>query len=431
MKRSISILLIPIICVSMIFANGTSESKAKSDDQIVLTYAFWGSPDAIGVEADLIEAFEAKYPNIKVEPVVTGYSDYHTKLLTMIAGGAAPDVMRISTQFLPDLVASGGLLDVGKMAEEKGFDLSMYYEDGLKDCSWDGICYGLPWGTAPVYMLMNVDMFEAAGVPLPDYDWTLEDFENTVKALTSGSGAEKKYGFAMEIQTDLYPLFPYVWANGGGLLDETKTRFTFDQPEAYEAIQMLADLYQEGYMPQETLMTGTQTASVPTWFINDKVAMFQGTAANVLTIQQSGKRFEVWPLPSNPSNSHTTVVKSNATSISKDSSNLEAAWLLASFLRGPEGEAIYMNAKRVPPSIKGDEYWDMYLNAGEYPTNIKDVTNLVFEKYGNLAPVRRGYLEMEQTLTPIVQEIMLGNTTAEVSMKEISPKIQAILDKTN
>lgn len=269
-------------------------------------------------------------------------------------------------------------------------------------------------------------MFEEAGIELPSYDWTLEDFQKIVRAISSGEGTDRKYGFAIEISGDLYPVYPYVWANGGDLFDEAKETFTFDQEPAYQAIQMLADLYSEGCMPKETIMAGAQTISVPTWFINNKVAMFQGTAANVLSIQQAGKRFEVWPLPSSE-NTPTTVIKSNATAVSSTSKNEEAAFLFASFARGPEGEAIYMKAKRVPPSIKGDEYWDLYLGAGEYPTNIKEVTNKVFDKYGRLASIRKGYLEVEQNLTSLVQNVMLGNTTAEKAMKDIAPRINTIL----
>ena len=103
----------------------------------------------------------------------------------------------------------------------------------------------------------------------------------------------------------------------------------------------------------------------------------------------------------------------------------------ATYLRGDEGESIYMEAKRVPPSIKGDKYWDLYLGNGEYPTNIKEVTDLVFEKYGRLAPNRKGYLELEQLLTPICQDIILGNVSAEEAIKKVAPAAQAILDKTN
>ncbi|GHT68434.1 ABC transporter substrate-binding protein [Spirochaetia bacterium] len=430
MKKKIALGIITFLLLSsMIFAGGNNQQAKPGSEKVTLKYAFWGSPEAIGVEADIIAAFEAKYPNIKVEPVVSGYNDYHTKLLTMIAGGSAPDVMRISSQYLPDLVDSKGLMNIDQVAKAHNYDLSVFYKEGLTDCSWDGICYGLPWGTAPVYMLMNTTMFEEAGIPLPSYDWTFDDFIRIVKALTSGTGADKKYGFGMEIQTDLYPMYPYIWADGGNLVDTGKNNFALDKPEAYGAIQKIADLYQGGYMPPETLMTGTQTASVPSWFINNKLAMFQGTAANVLMIQNSGIKFEVWPLPSSSKTTHTTVVKSNATSISTKSPHPEEAWLFATFARGDEGESLYMKAKRVPPSISNEKYWDLYVDPNLYPKNIKEVTNLIFEKYGNLAPVRKGYLELEQLITPLCQNIMLGRTTAERAMKDISPRAQSILNK--
>jgi multiple sugar transport system substrate-binding protein len=412
-------------------AGGNQQQSAPSGAaQVTVKYAFWGAPEALGVEADIISAFEAKNANIKLEPVVSGYGDYHTKLLTMIAGGSAPDVMRISTQYLPDFVYSKGLRDIDRMARERNYDLTKYYKEGLVDCSIDGVLYGLPWGTAPVYMIMNMTMFEEAGISLPSYDWTFDDFIELAKKVSSGTGADRKYGFAMEIQSDLYPMYPYIWANGGDLLDSTRKNFRLDQSASYEAIQRIAELYQGGYMPPETLITGTQTASVPTWIINNKVAMFQGTATVILMLQNAGVKFAVYPLPSGKT-SHTTVVKSNTTSISTGTKYPEEAWNFCTFARGDEGETFYTKAKRVPPSIDDDKYWDLYLDVNKYPRNIKEVTGLIFEKYGNLAPVRRGYLELEQLLTPVMQNILLGRVTAEKGIQDVRDRAQAILDKNN
>jgi multiple sugar transport system substrate-binding protein len=415
-----------------VFATGSRQQSAAPGSQPVnVKYAFWGAPEALGVEAEIISAFEVKNPEIKIEPVVSGFGDYHTKLLTMIAGGSAPDVMRISTQYLPDFVFSKGLRDIDKMARDHNYDLSRYYKEGLMDCSIDGVLYGLPWGTAPIYMIMNMTMFEEAGVPLPSYDWTFDEFIEITKKISSGTGADRKYGFAMEIQSDLYPMYPYIWANGGELLDASRKRFQLDQRPSYEAVQKIAELYQGSYMPPETLITGTQTASVPTWIINNKVAMFQGTAAVVLMLQNAGVKFAVYPLPSGRATSHTTVVKSNTTSISTNTKYPEEAWKFCAFARGDEGETFYMQAKRVPPSIDDPKYWDLYLDADKYPRNIKEVTGLIFEKYGNLASVRRGYLELEQLITPVMQNILLGQVSAEKGIKDISGRAQAILDKSN
>ncbi len=431
MKKCLLFVLLAICCVAMVGAQGATQTKpaVESQEPVTIKYAFWGSPDALGVEADIIKGFQEKYPYITVEPVASGYADYHTKLLTMIAGGSAPDVMRISSQFFYDFLDAGGLLELTDIAKKNNFDLPSFYQQGLEENSFNGKLYGIPWGTAPIYMLLNLKMFEDAGIPLPAYDWTWDDFESIVKKLTKGEGQNKQYGFAMEIQADLYPMLPFIWANGGQFLDEARQKFMLDKPEAYQAIQRVANLYQQGYMPKETLLVATQTESVPRWFINNKLAMFQGTAANILTIQNAGTPFEAWPMPSSKNSTHTTVVKSNTIGISPQSKNLDAAWKFVSYLRGDEGESMYMKAKRVPPSIDNVKYWNLYSDPNLYPKKIAEVTSKIFTDYGHLAPLRKGYLEMEQMLAPIIQNVFLGQTTAEAAMKNVAPRIQAILDR--
>ncbi len=89
MKRMVLVLLGFVLIVGSIGAQGKSERAAQSGP-VTLKYAFWGNPDAIGVEQDIIEAFETLHPDIKIEPIVSGYADYHTKIMTMIAGTWPP-----------------------------------------------------------------------------------------------------------------------------------------------------------------------------------------------------------------------------------------------------------------------------------------------------------------------------------------------------
>jgi ABC-type glycerol-3-phosphate transport system substrate-binding protein len=90
---------------------------------------------------------------------------------------------------------------------------------------------------------------------------------------------------------------------------------------------------------------------------------------------------------------------------------------------------MYMKAKRVPPSIDNVKYWNLYSDPNLYPKKIAEVTSKIFTDYGHLAPLRKGYLEMEQMLAPIIQNVFLGQTTAEAAMKNVAPRIQAILDR--
>lgn len=430
MKRSLLLVLGLVVVAALAFANGSKESGAASSNAPqTVKYSFWGNPDAIGVEDDILKAFAAKYPNIKIDPVVSGYTDYHTKLLTLIAGGAAPDVMRVDSYFFGDFLQAGALREIDDLVKRDNIDMSVYYPEGVEENTHDGKLYGLPWGTAPLYMMLNVKMFKDAGVPLPSMDWTWNDFVDLVKKFTKGSGADKQYGFAMNV-TGLSSFLPFVWENGGDLFNKDRTQFTLDQPAAYQAIQKLADLYQQGYMPQDSLNATSDVFD--RWFVNNKLAMYQGAASEILTVQKvEGTEFEAWPFP-NGDIKQTTVYKSNIIGISPQTKVLESAWTFLKFLRGPngDGEALYMKAHRIPPTIDDPKYWAMYADPNKYPKLIAQNTKLISDKYGRLLPLRAGWLEIQQLTTPVLESVFLGQKSAEQGMKDLAPQVAAVLKKT-
>jgi multiple sugar transport system substrate-binding protein len=413
------------------FANGSQENTASGTaTTTTVQYAFWGNPDAIGVEDDIIKAFEAQNPSIKITPVVSGYSDYHTKLLTLIAGGAAPDVMRVDSYFFGDFLKAGALREISDLIKKSNIDLKAYYPEGIEENSHDGKIYGLPWGTAPLYMMMNVKMFKDAGVALPPMSWNWNDFVSIVKQLTKGSGTDKQYGFALSLaDASVSAILPWVWENGGDLFDASRTHFTLDQPAAYEAIQRMAELYKQGYMPPDAL--NSKADVLDRWFVNDKLAMYIGSAAEILTVQKvPGVEFEAWSMP-NGNVKRTTVYKSNIIGISPQTKHLDQAWQFLQFLRGPkgEGETLYMKAHRIPPTIDDAKYWALYADPTKYPKLIAKNTTEISDMYGRLLPLRAGWLEIQQILTPALQSVFLGQTSAEQAMKLIAPKVQAVLDR--
>jgi multiple sugar transport system substrate-binding protein len=419
MKR----LVAAIAALSLIAIGAGAQAKTT------IKYAFWGNPDAIGVEKDIIEEFEALNPTIKVEPVVSGYSDYHTKLLTMIAGGAAPDVMRVDSYYFSDFMKVGALKAIDDLVKKDKIDLSSYYKQGIEECTYSGKLYGLPWGTAALYMFINLDVLEKAGVKMPSNDWSWDDFVAICKAVSKGDGANRVYGFAYEGGT-ISTILPFVWANGGDLFNADRTKFTLDQPAAVQAIQRLADLLKQGYLPPETV---SATADINTrLFVNGKVAMRMGSAAEILSTQKvEGVRFEVMPMP-NGKIKNASVFKSNIIGIATGSKKQEAAWTFLKYLRGPEGkgETLYMKAKRMPPTMDSSVYWGLYADATKFPKMVEANSKAISKSYGHKLPLRAGWLEVEQLVKPALQLVFTGDKTAEAAMKEIAPKVQAVMDRT-
>lgn len=423
MKRTLLMLLSLVMIVSVLGAQGTQETKQSGP--VTLKYAFWGNPDAIGVEQDIIKAFEEKHPDIKIEPIVSGYADYHTKLMTMIAGNMAPDVMRIDDYYFYDFIKLGAVESLSPFIQRDKIDLDLYPKMGIEEAIVDGQIYGLPWGTAPLYMLLNLDVFEKAGVALPSLDWTTKDFERIVRSFNPQK--DKVYGFAIDTNY-LSSVLPHIWSKGGTLLSEDKSLYTGDSPEASSAIQMLADLYKEGYMPKDTINSGN-TEALRRWFSNGTIAMMSGSAQEILAIQKiEGIRFEAWTMPQALNSKNTTVFKSNTISISKSSKQKEAAWIFTKFLRGVEGEDLYVRAKRFPPTLNIPENWAFYLDPNLYPKQIKQNSELIAKEYGHTLPLRTGYAAIESKVIPAVQSAMLGTKTAQQAMADIRADITKIIE---
>jgi len=69
----------------------TMEGQIQQDDITLVKVAFWGSPDEIEIITDCIKDWETSHPYIKVRFEHTPYGGYVSKILTRIAGNAAPD----------------------------------------------------------------------------------------------------------------------------------------------------------------------------------------------------------------------------------------------------------------------------------------------------------------------------------------------------
>ena len=127
-----------------------------------ITYWSW-TPSA---EAQ-VAAFQAKYPNVKVNLVNAGTNtEEYTKLQNAIkAGSGAPDVVQIEYYAFPQFALSDSLLDLSSY----GFgDLESAYASGPWGAvDFDGKIYGLPQDSGPMALFYNKTVFDQYGITAP------------------------------------------------------------------------------------------------------------------------------------------------------------------------------------------------------------------------------------------------------------------------
>ena len=206
MKKVIASVLACAMAAGMLAGCGSASSSAAGSvsasgataasttgEQTTIKVSTWDYTSNPRFE-NIVNAFEAAHPDIKVEVIDIPSADYTTKLSVMLNGGSEVDAFVIKdADTTKSLVDKGQLTDLTDLIESDGVDLTAY--NGLaENFQFDGQYYALPLYTDYYIMYYNKDIFDAANVEYPSNDWTWDDFESIAAQLTSGEGNDKIYG---------------------------------------------------------------------------------------------------------------------------------------------------------------------------------------------------------------------------------------------
>jgi len=171
---------------------------------------------------------------------------------TALASGEPIHVMTQASAFdLRQRADAGVYLGLKKFFDKEGTTYKEVFGDSIEETqNIGGDYYSIPYCQNINMVYFNKNMFDAAGVPYPDPDWTWDDFRETARKLTSGTGANKVYGAMLDVAApngDMYwatiaqqKLGTFWYYNK----DFKTTRF--DAPEMKESLQFFYDLFQDG-----------------------------------------------------------------------------------------------------------------------------------------------------------------------------------------
>ena len=125
----------------------------------------------------VLPAFE-KAQNVKVIQEVFPGAEYPQKLQTLAAGGTIGDVLQsfTSDDMFHQFFVSGILAPVDDYIKRDKIDLAQWYKYSMEACVVEGKTGGLPFKSHPsrVGLFYNIDVFEKAGMKVPDLDWTYD-----------------------------------------------------------------------------------------------------------------------------------------------------------------------------------------------------------------------------------------------------------------
>lgn len=232
---------------------GGGSQQAASDGTVTLRFSWWGSDVRHKMTQKLIDAFEAKNPNIKIEGEYGDWSGYWDKLATQVASQDAPDVIQMDAAYLGEYAERGALLEL------KDVDLGKFDQAVADAGKVEGKQYAVTAGVNAQVVLANPALVAASGATLPDdTTWTWDEYNKTAAAITENSkgGVYGSGAVSGDAPMNLW------FRQHGKSLFTADGKLGFDENDLTGWYEYQAELRDSEAVPPASVMTEDVTASV-------------------------------------------------------------------------------------------------------------------------------------------------------------------------
>jgi multiple sugar transport system substrate-binding protein len=416
---------------------GETGSAGQAPAGLTLRFYTSSGDHAIASGELMLNAFKERYPNATVE-VEYGAADYADKVFTMAAAGNLPDVMLTADIFTAPFVDAGVLLDMRPLAEiDSEFDLDDVYPSilGLGQVEGDSGIYMIPVSLDNVQMFYNKTIFEEAGAPLPEADWSWDDLIAACKIIQEAKsdihcmgigGASGGGGFDWWAY-----VVPWIRGYGGDVLSADGRTSTLSSPESLAGLQAYADLWVEH---QVAIPLGSDLGG--NCFINQRCAayfmipIFVGIFRD--SIEPGAFEWDVQVIPGHPQGKFTGM-GTFGYAVSASTQHPEEAWNFVKTVATREGQAALLRTYRTMPLLKSMADDPIFGELEPPPANF--AAFIEGQQFGILPrnyPVQCGSLytgQVNAALKAALETVIRGQATAEEVFPAVDQEIQACLDR--
>ena len=416
--RSRRLLAFLTLMAGVLALGGCSRAPQKSG-VIELTYA-----DAISATTDktikeALDEFMRAHPNIHVTRVSVA-GDYYSKLMVMIAGNTAPDVMWMGSGF-GEFAERGAFLDISDL--ENQFPRDQYFSSVVDWYRMNGKLYGFPYGVDCMVIAYNKDLFRKAGVPLPRPDWTLDDFLQTSLALMKPQRDRKTpdyYAFGSYGSESLE-----IGTFGAQILSDDNTRSLLDSPASIAAMQFNYDL-KEKYRVSAGQASGA--VDIGQAFKLKKLAMVTMATWDLPSFQKDIVDFD-WDIVLPPKGKSRAVwASSSGLAVFARTPHPREAKMLLRFLASPKLQLeLGLGTGAMPTQRATAARWASAMKAP--PQNMKAFIQAVpfLEPKPRVVALTQILSEYERAR----ERVLLKRATPAQGMKDAAYKIDKIIERQN
>lgn len=403
-------------------------ATAVTDPVTITFYNYNLASAGVGREAtlELIAAFEAANPNIKVEPIGAPSNEILSRVQADMVAGIEVDVAQLVFR---DLIYAAEQLGAQPLEDVAGQDLADhaagFVPSGLSLGAVDGKTYGLAYVFSTPVMFINRDLFRAAGLDPDQPPRTWAEVKAAGMAIAEKTG---KHGFFPGAYGPADGTFVYqaiVMSNGGGKVRDGN-RLTFADPAQAEAVAMLRDMVDAGAHARIDVGAHVDT------FQSGNMGMFLYTSAVLNRLEKAAAgNFDLGlaPMPAfgdkptAPTNSGSAVFM-----FSQTPEKQRAAWELMKFLTSDEAYTIITSKIGYLPlrlgTLDSPAHLKGWIEANpKYRANLAQLDRLT----PNVAFGGPNYRQVENMMKDAMTEAVFGKGDPVEVLRTAQAQAQALM----
>lgn len=423
MKARPAVLLLAAAILAFLFQGSVRGGDSDTVIRLgVYVGSDWDAPysDYYDMVDTATARFEEAHPGTKVE-YVSGIrqEDYSEWLASQALTGSMPDVFFVLDADFQRYLSIGALEKLDNWIKtDTDFDTGKYYPAAIEAGRMDGDLYALPIQSATTMMFYNQNLLEREGIPVPDADWTWEDFYDICRRVTH-DGQYGSYGYRWEYAAA---------SNNATPVNKAGTECYFDSPGVEEAVLFCRQLYRLGGGYQAT----------ETDFFDGRVAfrvmnltdyrMMEYYPLDLLGLEEQNFEWGYLPMPAGPRGANISCLETRVAGISARSRHKALAWDLLKLLSyDPEVQSVLYEGAEGTAVLRITE-WDQALYASAAASLRLDAELLdeIMDRAAELPKYER-YSETLALANVRLEPVFYGDADVSATLMALQREVQNYL----
>ncbi|WP_345803325.1 extracellular solute-binding protein [Microbacterium sp. AZCO] len=313
---------------------GSSGGLTSSDDALALLIGSSGEAETTAVE----DAVAAWSKDSGVKATVQTANDLNQQLAQGFAAGSPPDLFYLAPEAIAGYAGNGSLKAYGDELKNK----DDFYPSLVDNFTFDGDFYCAPKDFSTLQLIINTDLWAAAGLTDADVPTTWDQLTEVSKKLTTNGVVG--LGFSNEYQR----LGAFMAQAGGALVKDDKA--VANSQENVDALTYVKDGLTGGYFGYAKDLGAGWGGEA---FGKQLVAMvIEGNwITGAMKADYPDVKYTVAELPAGPKG-QGTMQYTNCWGMAADSPNQKAALDLAEYLTSTDQQLAFSKAFGPMPSIQ-------------------------------------------------------------------------------